>query len=455
MTIPPYLVGWHLSISYITPEVPSSLALTSLGAVSSEILDATDKIKKHFSKTDMNSPGKTEIYNDHDYLYTIGLDKDGLPLQIKRKSETIRHEYSNGQRSIYLYQSITVGSILFKSDADRRMLGHVHNSVSENHAKIKVHRIGPDPEEDDFEADIENGAYTLENIPFGAYTPKVTTACECTFENSQIFVFDSESTIGEITFSDNSDKANITIILKDSAGNPQKEKTVKLEQAECLDQGVGGSSLIMTESELTDSNGIALFENMLIGDYKVMVDDKYIKTIHFCSNDSKEVVIDPLWRLSIKFVQPEITTGSVIYKNFTIDCDDPINYDANYGGAECTWIDSEHIDVRTGKDVDVLYSGDLAEPELIPLIIYSRGIDFSAKSTSEIGAMAFNQVGSLIWEGTYAHGPMEHCFGNFESDTLANIKEGKKSVWSSSTKGDGFAYCDFVLEPCKNEACED
>ena len=160
----------------------------------------------------------------------------------------------------------------------------------------------------------------------------------------------------------------------------------------------------------------------------------------------------PKWILNIKFIQPDITVGSVTYRNFTIDCDDPIAKDAFYGD-ECAYLSlPDYTDIRTSQRAEVSYSGDLSDPELVPLIIYEGGIDFSAKSTSEIGAMAFEQIGSFVYDGEYSHAPLEHCFGNFQSDTLKNIKDAKISQWTSDHP-QGFTYCTFTLKPCKDEEC--
>lgn len=163
-----------------------------------------------------------------------------------------------------------------------------------------------------------------------------------------------------------------------------------------------------------------------------------------------------LWRLHINFVMPSMASGTVTYKNFTLNCDDPIH---TYGGDDCAYLSStDYTDVRLANEgkpslATASYSGDLAvDSELEPLIIDSEGIHFNALNTSESGYM-FDQVGSLIRESSSSHGPVSRCFGNFAANTLSNIKAGKQSEWSSMTKGDGFAYCDFVLEPCKDKEC--
>jgi hypothetical protein len=159
------------------------------------------------------------------------------------------------------------------------------------------------------------------------------------------------------------------------------------------------------------------------------------------------------WYLKIDFTQPDITYGSVTYKNFTLDCAQPISSDPFYGDV-CTYLSSSsYTDVRTSKQIEVSYSGDLSDPELEPLFIYEGGISFNAQSTSEIGAMAFAQIGSFVFEGEFAHAPLEHCFGNFQTDTLSNIKAGKPSQWTSEHP-QNFAYCTFTLKPCKDEACD-
>jgi hypothetical protein len=198
------------------------------------------------------------------------------------------------------------------------------------------------------------------------------------------------------------------------------------------------------------------FEYMgLESDYTQELQAKVDELEEKIDNDTCE---STLWRLHVNFVIPSLMSGTVTYKNFTLDCDDPIENDPFFGDV-CAYLStSDYTDVRmwdSGKPslAEASYGGSLAvDSDLEPLMIYSKGVVFNALNTSQSGEV-LPQVGSQVWEYHYNHGPIDSCFGNFAADTLSNIKAGKKSEWSSMSKGDGYAYCDFVLEPCKDENC--
>jgi hypothetical protein len=446
----PYLVGWHFSVDYVETGYFAELDELGLEGLEFYINKITDKIDLHFKKSTMNHPPQKYLSKTH-FQYHVG-STNGEQNEVNGKRIGIKHSFKLDGKQVIIRQYASAFSVLYESKTDKRFHGSINDIVAKNHAKVLMHRIGPDPKEGDFSADIENGYFTLEDIPFGEYDPKVVTECQCEFDIKNSVVFDKESLDGVIIIEPGSDKVNIVIELLDSADNPLKDRTVELEQASCLDQGVDGNSLIITESAATDSNGMALFEHMYVGDYKVKVDGTYIKTIHSCSGGLHQIILNPSWRLNIDYTNPlslpdHLIKGSIEFKNFSLDCAEPIDQGDSINGVTCAWVSTKPFsDVRTKMPVEVIYSGDLLyTPDLEPLFIYSKGIIFNANAKDPI----ITTAGSLIYEGSSAHTPYDSCFGNFPSGGLEQISESKKIEWTSS----GDVHCHFVLEPCRDEAC--
>ncbi|MBN2895120.1 MAG: hypothetical protein JXK05_04405 [Campylobacterales bacterium] len=459
MDVSPYLTGWHLSVSYVETGTFDGFGETGIDQFSMFLTEAKTKIDSHFIKSTMGSPGNV-AQTLTQYLYHIG-STNGKTNEVKAHNLSYADAYTRDGDTVTIKRVVHAASVLYESAADQILTGEVTADVTLN-GEITLDRIGPSPKEDTFKGSVSGNSVEVKNIPLGEYTATMNTSCQCPLTLGNI-IFDSPTAKANFTLSDASVKGTISIDVVDASDVPLENKRVTIEQDACADQGVDGNSLLMSEEVDTNDLGEAVFENMPFGDYKVSVDGTYVKTIHVCASGTEKIVLSPLWRLRINYVFPDLGSGTVTYKNFTLDCSNPLtgndaSSDAivigNIGYREiptCAWVDDDQLDIRTMKKASLSYSGIIqADPYLgSDMTIATEGIVFEAY----IPSIEW-QIESIIWEGSYGHGPVNGCFGNFASDTLANIKAGKKSEWSSMSKGDGASYCDFTLEPCQNEKCE-
>ncbi len=463
----PYLCGWNLSVdysyrkSYIHPTEPTLLeGDEGIEGFDGYFNDALSYITPHFRDADMGNSGEVILHNKLHYIYTIGakvgVTNEVSAIGISYKDMTQAEDGSKITRRYF----VRAASVLYLSEADQTLTGKVAEAFK---GTITLHRRGPTPQTEDFDVTVKgDNSFLIDTLPFGEYDTVATTECGCrkplpdtfTFKQSYSFIDISDP---NAVFENQPTYLNLTVLDKDN--EKVKNKTVTLTASECAAEPY-------SESLVTDDNGNVQFDDLMPGRYNVIIDGKTVDEIDVCQNTVDAVTLpDNLWRLHITYVLPGIGSGTVTYKNFTLDCNDPLTGDrqspdalvANSSGFRevptCAYVNDDHLDMRTDEFADVAYSGGLAEdPDLgSDMTIATEGVVFEGYFTA--GPME-EQVGSILWEGYYAHGPYDSCFGNFAANTLADINAGRKTEWSSMSKGDGWTYCDFVLEPCQDENCD-
>ena len=434
----PYLTGWHFSVHYVETGGFDGFGEEGINQFSMFLTQGKDKIDSHFRKSNMGNPGK--VFEDKtQYIYHIG-SHNGKTNEVKADDLTYADAYTLDGEHVTIKRVVHAASVLYESGADKTLKGKINTSATLK-GEITLERIGPSPKEESFKGEVNSNEVEVKNIPLGEYKSQMTTACQCPLELGDI-LFDSPDTQVNYTIDDSKLKVRLTINVVDSSDVPQENRTVEIEQEACLDQGSGGNSAIFSKSISTNDLGEATFENVDIGDYKVKVDGKYIKTVHFCETSEERVVLDPKWylKISINALDP-FGSGSMTLKNFSYKCDGAGN---DIYGKTCTAVYNDSPDVR------ISYSGTIVKDSgLQPLFIYEKGMDANFKFSSfdmQSGVMINTFTGASGFNGSACYAPWKDEYSN----NLANGKAFNIFITGADTAG----TCNLDFKPCTKELCQ-
>ena len=452
----PYLLGWHLSVKYVEVGGIDDFDANEYGIESWRWFfdgEVKPKINSHFTTTNMNHPPK-EFLSNMQFIYQIG-STNGKKNEVKAQNSTYKHHYTLDGEKVTIKRMVQATTVLFESKADKLFKGNINSNYTVK-GKVTLERVGPTPKKEKFEGEVKDNEFEVKDVPFGAYDIEIETACHCKFNIAKNYIFDSETSIANLLLADTKTKANLTLTIVNSANNPQKNKTVEIEQKACLDQGTGSNSAIFSESGKTDSSGVVTFDSVFVGDYRVKVDGNYVQDIHFCKESQQNIIINPKWRLKVN-MSSQCTTGSITFKKFTLDCNKPISL----GGATtsgdfllCGAVDKDFYDFRTtsrsDEKVEVSYSGGLSyDSGLSPLYFYEKGLTINAMNKNYCDSGMSMQVGVMYVPGT-PYQSADHCNGTLPFNLVNTISQNKRVTWEKEGNG---LNCNFVLEPCKDEEC--
>jgi len=450
----PYLLGWKFSIKYTTTGGLEAFESEQYGIESWRWFfegEIEPKIKSHFMKTKMEQP-IIKYFNNMQYIYQIG-SRMGKTNEVKAKDFIFKYNYTLDGKRVTLKRIVEACSVLFESQADKTFKAIINTSETIK-GKATLKRVGPTPKEEEFEGEVNDNEIEVKNVPFGAYDVEIKTQCGCKIELEKAKVFEDESGIFNLSLDSNKLKAQkLTLIVTDNHNQPLENKEVELDPKDCLDQGRGSNSFFSSQTGTTDNVGQVDFEDILIGEYRVLVDGKYIQDIHFCENDVQEVTIDPLWRLKVE-MNSECLEGTATVKKFSLDCQDGLGTDPL--GTICAYVE-DGIDTRTNStDVSFSYTGDLTfNHNGNSLEFYNTGITVSGDLNDycDQGAVAgeYMSSGSIatVMPNSNQQGS-EICNGNLPTQALQAIENNEKYSWNNTNHG---LSCNFTLEPCQNEAC--
>jgi hypothetical protein len=348
---------------------------------------------------------------------------------------------------IKIYFSVTsmIQTDLYMAQ-EESITGSITNSILNINGKIKAHRVGPDPQEKEFQSNnIEDGIYTFDTFAYGVYKLEYENSCQCSVSLEEEILIDADRPLDIDLDEDLLRVKNLTLTILDKSNNPINDAKVELKPKAC----VGDMSGDVYEDR-SYSDGQVVFHDIFMGDYEVYVDDKYIQDIHFCQDSNQEIHINQLWRLQIDYSAPAFpVSGSVTFKKFTLDCENTIDYGEGFifcGGVENDFYDSRGVGV-----VEVSYTSIAYDSGLNPLVIYDGGIEFNA--LLPLGDIL--QGGSNAFSGDYAQlatATVDYCNGHFPVDALGVINLGQGVNWTSDSDGGG-AVCTFILQPCQDEEC--
>jgi len=452
----PYLIGWHFSLKYITIGGLDAFDSEQYGIESWRWFfegEIEPKIKSHFRKTKMNHP-ITKMFTPMQYIYWVGSQK-GKTNEVKAKDFTFKYNYKLDGTRVTLKRIVEATTILFESKADKTFKA-VINVPDIIDGKATLKRVGPTPKEESFEGEVKENKIEVNQVPFGAYDIEVETKCGCKIELEKAKVFEEDETTFNLFLAEEKLKAQLlTLIVEDNHGKPLTNKDVKLEAKECLDQGEGENNAYISQSGTTDHVGQVDFEDILIGEYRVIVDGKYIQDIQFCGDDTQIIKLDPLWQLKVN-MHDECFAGAVTIKKFSLDCQNGIRHDQL--GTLCADI-TDGVDRRTNNtDVSISYTGDLIASQNLGngLEFYDSGITITGELNdycdggSEAGSYMSSGWVVMAFPGSTQQG-MATCNGALPTQALQSINNNKKYSWSNSNHG---LTCSFTLEPCKDDECK-
>lgn len=434
----PYLTGWHFSVHYVETGGFDGFGQEGINQFSMFLTQGKDKIDSHFRKSNMGNAGK--VFEDKSqYIYHIG-SHNGKTNEVKADDLTYADAYTLDGEHVTIKRVVHAASVLYESEADKTLKGKINTSATLK-GEITLDRIGPSPKEESFKGEVNSNEVEVKNIPLGEYKSKMTTACQCPLELGNI-LFDSPAAQANYSIDDSKVKVKLTINVVDSSDIPQENRTVEIEQEDCLNQGSGTSSLIFSENMETNDLGEATFEDVDIGDYKVKVDGKYIKTVHFCESSEERVVLDPKWylKISINALDP-FGSGSMTLKNFSYKCDGTSN---GIYGKICTSVYNDSSDVQTS------YSGTVVKDSALqPFFIYEKGLEASFKfSTTDTQShvMINTFTGASGFNGSACYAPWKEVYSN----NLANGKAFTIVITGADTAG----TCNLDFKPCTKELCQ-
>lgn len=439
----PYLVGWNFTVKYLYRGDYADQD-NGTGDFDDMFNDAIGKISSHFAKEDMGNPGKVRLHTAKQFIYTAGR---GIGLSNKvSAADTLFQDSLCSEKGVRIKRKYVAQaySVLFLSEPIHLLTGDISGSEPFK-GKLILHRNGPSPEEKDYDITVTGTSFTKEGLPYGGYGLNAQTECGCLLELSDKFIFDEKTT--SVSLSDPTQamkKVYLTLAILDKNNNKMQGATVKIVSDDCAQNAI-------TEEKASDSSGNVRFEDLDMASYKVFVDGKEQASIQVCNNTNEVVKLkDTLWRLHIDYSAPAFpVSGSATFKKFTIDCDNLVDYGADF--LFCGGVENDYYDSRGEGRAEVSYNNISYDSGLTPLTIYDAGIDFNV--LLPLGTTW--QGGSGVFPGEYAQhaaATVDHCNGNFPSGALELIQSGQVVQWTSSGNGGG-AECTFILEPCKDEEC--
>ncbi len=336
-----YLIGWSMSLKFAeTGEFKDLFKKeggTEAGGEDDEVggqyddmfenLDfyinpAVAKIRSYFTATNMNNPEK-DASTAFGYFYTIGDTRD-IDRYVEVVGKDLRQEsaYVNGETTVYTNEIFMAGSVLFLSKATHELKGKI-DKETQVEGKISIKRTGPGKKEFSQDTPVKDGKFSLKDVPFGAYSIEMEDACKCLSSLDNNFIFNSDEAEASFTMNNNT-KAKVSLRVIDKEGNPFDEpQSVKLEADECLNQGAGSNTLLISHEGVTDKQGNITFSDVLIGDYTVYVNNEPIKPIHFCADTSMNVVVATVteWRFNVQYFNPDYGNAQMSVENIKIDFD--------------------------------------------------------------------------------------------------------------------------------------
>ena len=437
ITPSPYLTGWHFNINYVETGGFDGFGETGIDQFIWAITQGKDKIDSHFIKSNMGHPGKV-AQTLTEYVYHIG-STSGKSNEVKADNLSYADAYTLDGEKVTIKRVVHAASVLYESAANTTLKGKIDTSVTIQ-GDITAKRKGPSPKEDSFQGTLKDNEIELKNIPFGDYTFAMTTKCQCPIDLGD-FVYESASAQADFSVADEKIKATITIDVVDAQMVPLQNKSIEIEQEACLDQGSGGNSAIFSESGSSDDLGEVTFEHMPVGDYKVSVDGKYVRTIHFCQTGSETVIVDSKWYLksTINAVSP-FGSGSMVIKNFKYDCKGAA-YD-QYGKTCAAVYDDS-------TDVSLSYSGSIAkDTSLSPMILFEHGLQLTfmyRAANADQGRIDINKLGMVDgFNGSL-------CMGTWKDIYSDDLKKGK--AFDITITG-GVGTCEVEFKPCTEELCK-
>ena len=377
-----------------------------------------------------------------------------IGFEVHGYNKSIKQRFLHNGRYIITYARLEINAIFKESYKKYPMHGKTTRNTSDKYedcGHIKYDRYGPAQQKDTEKTDLQRVSKSIKKYSFssllsmGHYHASIVwpKGGEYLLENNFIVKKDKTEKNFEIPWSPNSVKGH----LYDSYDNPVNGKPIELRST------CDGT---LKKYYTTKEDGSFEFKDVDIGEYEVLVDGEPKATVvQPGSGTQKEIKDKPLWKATIKYsaLQP-YGTGTLSVKRFKLDCENATGYQGSDKlGKMCVEIyDDGAINGNTSEGSDkatIKYSGTIHnDPNLsIPLHITTYGIGFQAFIPKTYTQLAST---TLLLN---SHNTYDLCRGVFpdRSKALDDIRHNRKIHFITT----GNATCEFTLEPCKNDSCED
>ncbi len=346
-------------------------------------------------------------------------------------------------KTYVVYQLVHALRVYIESKKKYSAHGKITRNASDKYedcGQIRFHRYGPAHQMDDEAVDLkkvsdkETKFEFKENLSSGHYHQSAIIwpkGSEYILNKEFIVHFDKANEINfNIPWSPNSIKGH----LYDKNHKPIKKKQMVLRST---------CDHTLKKYVTTDENGFFEFKDADIGEYEVLIDDKPKAVVTQKGFGTTADITDDttFWKLEVNVKSP-ILHGSMKVKKIEIDCEHPRSSDTTLGDTCSDWQNSEKSEFSTtGNFLDYADSQSFA--------VTTKGIwmgsDFYIKDMTQTWpflAIPSEQVSNAALG----------CNGLFPANALENIKDKNKIHFSTYANG---VTCEFTLEPCKNDECED
>jgi len=299
-----YLLGWKISIKFNTNDGLDRYGLEDMDTFYFSRLE--EKINPHFRDTNMGNP-TNRVLEKGRYLYHIGagrytveesadikhsfdLSIGSFESHVKSLRKTLAYSTRINGQTVTIKTVAHASSVVFTSKADKTLEGKITKEGEEVTGKhLKAKRIGPDPQEESYESNLEDSTYTLENIPFGAYELRYEDPCGCQQLLEDKFVFKKERSKD---LSIDKQEVTVKLTIRDSDNDLLIGKNIRLESELCMEEE---KSFV----DISDDEAKVKFENVPIGKYKIYVEDKESRVIQVCDHFDGEALGEQLWDINI------------------------------------------------------------------------------------------------------------------------------------------------------------
>ncbi len=293
----PYLLGWQIVIKFTTLD-NAYLELDANGILDMDTFffqPMEDKIDSHF-EINMGETKLPRTLQKDKYFFKRGINLDGVTVQVKAYRGVVKQKYKVNGEPIISKSTAYANSVIFSSKPNKTLSGFIKEDgeLIKDKGKIKAHRIGPTPKEEDYKDGLEHAEYKLENIPFGAYKLEYERACGCTETIDNEFIFSKNRAYVDEDFNIDKKEVKVKLTVRDKEQNLLKGENVKIKSGECLDE----KKIFLDTS---DNAGKVSFDEVPIGKYKVYVDDVESGTIDFCKEFDGEAMGEQLWDIDAKY----------------------------------------------------------------------------------------------------------------------------------------------------------
>lgn len=472
-----YVVGFMGSVSFISGHLANKQGIiedTLVGCFPDIIyMYLTSKTHKYFVPTDMGYnvkfggnkitlamvDGYRLSSDDIKDIKTYNAKTAALQYEVHAKNKKVMSRFLHNGKYINVYAMLRLNAVFRESLKKFSMKGKITRNTQDKYqdcGKIRYDRFGPASQKDSEKTNLLNDTapsttkYNFSPIlSMGHYHASIVwpKGSERVLDSNFIVKQENDTKDFHIPLS----KGDITGHLYTFNNKPLKNKEITIRST-CDDS--------YTKEVQTDGQGYFKFEEMEIGEYEIVLDNEPKAVVYQPGGGTtKDIKDKPYWKITIKYssINP-FGSGTLSVKRFKLDCENATDDGSGYLlGKVCTEIhdDGTVIDNIENDDdkAKITYSGKLInDPNLnVPLIITTYGVAFNAaiKTAKELQP---EQIHSFTTKQS-SFNSVYACRGVFPDidNALKLIKENGKIHFKTF----GNSTCEFTLEPCKNDSCED